>query len=164
MTYRVGSLIRTVASVGVAYVANHWRGHAVDMQDRAHYGDVSSDVADELRQRVDHALGHGIAPERLIVDPGIGYAKTAEQNWALLADLDPVIAMGYPVLVGASRKGFLGQLLPGPDGEPRPASHRDDATTALTVFLATCGVWAIRTHTAAPHRDAIAVALKTTAR
>ena len=151
-------MLSTAAATGAAYVATHWRGHAVDMQGRAHYGDVCQEVVAELGRRVDHILAAGIAKDRLILDPGVGYAKTAEQNWAVLAGIDAVVGLGFPVLVGVSRKGFLGSLL-GNAEEPRPALQRDDASTAITALLTARGVWAFRTHTARQHRDAVAAAL-----
>ena len=153
-------MLSTVADAEVAYVATHWRGHSAHMQDRAHYQNVASEVADELVGRVAEILSSGIAADRLVLDPGIGYAKTADQNWALIAGISHVSRLGYPLLIGASRKGFLGQLLTDASGSPRPASQRDDATTALTTVLAGQGIWAFRTHTAGKHRDSIAVALR----
>lgn len=154
------AMASTVADAGVAYVAMHWRGHAVDMQSRAVYADVADEVSTELARQVDRLLADGIAPDRLVLDPGIGFAKTADHNWGLLAGLDRVLALGFPVLVGASRKTFLGHLLAGPDGAPRPAARRDDASAALTALLATRGIWAVRTHTVSQHLDALRVALR----
>ena len=114
------AMLPLVAERGCAYVAMHWRGHSSDMQTRAVYDDVVADVASELRARRDAALAAGVAPDRLVLDPGLGFAKTAEHNWALLAGLDHLTPLG-PLLVGASRKGFLGALLAGPDGVLRPA-------------------------------------------
>ena len=153
-------MLGTAADSGVAYVAMHWRGHSVDMQSRAVYADVVSEVAAELSRQVALVLASGVSVERLILDPGIGFAKTAEHNWELLAGLQRILDLGQPVLVGASRKAFLGLLLPGADGQPRPAGQRDDASAALTALLATTGVWAVRTHTVTQHRDAIEVALR----
>ena len=110
----------------------------------------------ELAERVDAALDAGIDRDRLVLDPGLGFAKTPEHNWALLAHLDALGALGFPVLVGASRKRFLGELLR--SGEDlRPPKGRDDATTALTALLARRRVWGVRTHTVRAQRDAIAV-------
>lgn len=151
-------MLATVAESGMAYVAMHWRGHSADMQRRAVYADVTSEVVDELGAQIDRARSAGIAAGRLVIDPGIGFAKTAEHNWELLANLDRVLALGQPVLVGASRKAFLGQVLADPDGAPRPAGRRDDASAAVTALLAGRGVWAVRTHTVRQHLDAIIVA------
>ena len=141
-----------VAGLGVGYVAMHWRGHSDVMQRLAHYDDVVAEVAAELAQRRDAALAAGIAPDRLVLDPGLGFAKTPDANWTLLAGLDRLAGLGQPLLVGASRKRFLGELLDG--REPR---QRDDASVALTAWLAQRRVWAVRTHTVRPHADAIAV-------
>ncbi len=147
-----------VAELGVDYVAMHWRAHSAQMADRACYDDVVLDVRDELAQRVGAALEAGVRPERLVVDPGLGFAKTAEHNWALLAGLDVLAGLGHRVLVGVSRKRFLGALLADPGtGEPRPPGERDAATLAVTTLLATRGVWAVRTHTVRPHVDAVRV-------
>jgi dihydropteroate synthase len=92
-----------------------------------------------------------------VLDPGLGFAKRGEHNWQLLADLGPIKALGYPLLVGASRKSFLGRLLAGPDGRPRPVTEREDATTALSVVLAREGVWGLRVHDVRSTRDALRV-------
>ena len=147
---------RAVAASGAGYIAMHWRGHSATMRDRAVYSDVVAEVCAELAERRDAALAAGIAPDRLVLDPGIGFAKTAEHNWALLRRLDAVQALGQPVLLGVSRKRFLGELLADAAG-PRPPAERDDATTALTVVAAQLRLWAVRTHRARPDRDAIAV-------
>ncbi len=146
-----------VAELGVGYVAMHWRGHSDVMQDLSQYGDVVTDVAAELAERRDEALAAGIAPDRLVLDPGLGFAKTAVHNWELLRRLDVLESLGQPILVGASRKRFLGVLL-AEDGQLRPPKARDDATTALTAVLAARPVWGVRTHTVRAQRDAIAVA------
>ena len=146
-----------VAELGVGYVAMHWRGHSDVMQELSHYDDVVMEVAAELAERRDEALAAGIAPERLVLDPGLGFAKTAEHNWQLLRHLDVIESLGHPVLVGASRKRFLGALL-GEGQELRPPKGRDDATTAVTALLAARPVWGVRTHTVRAQRDAIAVA------
>lgn len=151
------AMLGTVAGLGVGYVAMHWRGHSTVMQQLTRYDDVVTDVAAELAQRRDAALAAGIAPERLILDPGLGFAKTAAHNWELLSRLDELGRLGQPLLVGASRKRFLGELLAEADGL-RPPRQRDDATAALTALLAERGVWGVRTHTVGAQRDAIAVA------
>ncbi len=150
-------MLGLVADLEVPYVCMHWRGHAGDMQARARYRDVAAEVADELAGRVAAARGAGIAPDRLALDPGFGFAKTAEHNWDLLAALDRLDALELPLLVGVSRKAFLGALLADPAGTPRPARERDDATTALTTLLAWRGVWAVRVHAVRASRDAVAV-------
>jgi len=146
-----------VARAQVPYVCMHWRGHSRDMQSRAHYDDVVTDVIRELGSQAAAALDSGIARDRLIVDPGLGFAKTGEHNWELLRRFDELAALELPILAGVSRKTFLGTLLAGPDGTPRPAAERDDASAALTTLLASHGIWGVRVHTVRPSRDAIAV-------
>lgn len=150
------AMLPTVAVAGVGYVAMHWRAHSTQMQARAVYRDVVAEVCAELSERRDAALAAGIAPGRLVLDPGLGFAKTAEHNWALLAHLDAVAALGQPVLLGASRKRFLGALLADAEGE-RPPQGREAATTALTVVAAQHQLWGVRTHEVRGQRDAIAV-------
>jgi dihydropteroate synthase len=152
-------MLATVAELEAGYVAMHWRGHSTVMQELTHYDDVVADVAAELAGRRDAALAAGIAPERLVLDPGLGFAKTSDHNWSLLARLDELQALGHPLLIGASRKRFLGELL-AEAGELRPAKQRDDATTAITALLAARGVWGVRTHNVTAQRDAIAVAAR----
>ncbi|HIT74615.1 MAG TPA: dihydropteroate synthase [Candidatus Avipropionibacterium avicola] len=150
-------MLTTVAELGVPYLLMHWRGHSLDMQSRAVYHDVVTEVRDELARQVEVALAAGIAEQRLVLDPGLGFAKTAEHNWALLRRADFLDPLGLPVLWGVSRKAFLGRLLA--NGEQlRPAVERDDATVAVTTALALAGAWGVRTHTVRAHRDAIAVA------
>jgi dihydropteroate synthase len=121
----------------------------------ARYGDVVTEVCAELTARVEDVVAVGVAPEQLVLDPGLGFAKNAEHNWALLAGLDRIVALGLPVLVGASRKTFLGKLLAGADGSPRAAEQRDSATLATTVLAAQAGAWGVRVHDAAGSVDAI---------
>ena len=150
------AMLPLVAERGCAYVAMHWRGHSADMQTRAEYDDVVRDVTTELAARRTAALGAGVAADRLVLDPGLGFAKQAEHSWALLGALPELARLG-PLLVGASRKGFLGALLAGPAGAPRPAGGRDDATAALTVAAAQAGAWAVRVHDARASADAVRV-------
>lgn len=150
-------VLRVVAERGAAYVAMHWRAHSTEMQRHAHYGDVVAEVVDELRQRLDAALAAGIVADRLVVDPGLGFAKTASHNWELLARMPELAALGRPVLVGSSRKSFLGTLLAGPDGTPRPVEDREDANVALTTIAATQRVWGVRVHQVRGSLDAIRV-------
>jgi dihydropteroate synthase len=152
------AMLPLVAEAGVPYVCMHWRGHSADMQSRAVYADVVAEVVAELTEQIDQAERAGIAPERLIIDPGFGFAKTGEHNWQLLHRLTELEALGRPLLIGVSRKAFLGSLLADADGRPRPAKQRDDATTALTFAVASRPVWGVRVHTARASRDAIAVA------
>jgi dihydropteroate synthase len=148
----------TIAAAGVPYVVMHWRGHSTRMESLATYDDVVADVAGELRARLDALAEAGVAPDQTVVDPGIGFAKTAEHNWALLARMDALRALGRPVLVGASRKRFLGTLLAGADGEPRALDGREDATTAVTALVAAAGAWCVRVHDVRASADAVRVA------
>ena len=152
------ALVELVAASGVAYVLMHMRGTSADMSNRAHYHDVVGEVAAELEKRVAAVTERGVRAEQLIVDPGIGFAKNAGHNWRLLAHLGQLRASGRPLLVGPSRKSFLGALLAGPDGQPRPVGDRDDATQALTAILAAQGVWGVRVHAVRPAADAVRVA------
>jgi dihydropteroate synthase len=154
------AMLGVVADSQAAYIAMHWRASSETMQDFAVYdapGGVVAAVRDELSARVEAVLAAGIAADRLVLDPGIGFAKTAEHNWALVRGLPQLTDLGFPVLVGASRKAFLGALLSGPDGSPRDVDHREAANIALTVLLAQRGVWGVRVHEVGPNRDAVAV-------
>jgi dihydropteroate synthase len=151
-------MLALVAESGVPFVCMHWRGHSEDMQSKASYTDVVTEVITELRTQLDMATRLGVAPEKLIIDPGFGFAKTGEHNWQLLQRLEEFDVLERPMLAGVSRKAFLGRLLADADGSPRPAKDRDDATTALTAVLALRGVWGVRVHSVRASRDAIAVA------
>lgn len=151
------TMAKVVADAGCPWVLMHWRGHSRDMQRLAVYRDVVAEVREELAQRVDEALAAGVASDKIIIDPGLGFAKTAEHNWQLSAHLDRIIALGFPVLFAASRKSYLGRLLADPDGTPRPVDQREAATTATTVLALAAGVWGVRTHDVRSAVDAIAV-------
>ncbi|MGH3498280.1 MAG: dihydropteroate synthase [Nocardioidaceae bacterium] len=150
-------MLRLVAQAQVPFVVMHWRAPSAQMQDHAEYADVVGDVTDELRRQVDAAVAAGVAADRIVVDPGLGFAKTGSHNWTLLAHLDAISALGHPVLVAASRKRFLGDLLADADGSPRPAGERDDATAAISGLAAAAGAWCVRVHDAAPSADAVRV-------
>jgi dihydropteroate synthase len=153
---------RLVAKAAVPYVVMHWRGHSHDMNSRAIYGDVVAEVRDELRQRVDAVVAEGVDPAMIILDPGLGFSKLSEHNWQLLAALPEIAQLGgprsFPVLVGASRKRFLGRLLAGPDGTPRPFSESDEATVATTALAAAAGAWCVRVHRVPANADAVRIA------
>jgi dihydropteroate synthase len=150
-------MAKLVADAGVPWVLMHWRGHSKRMYAQAHYDDVVTEVCDELAARRDDALAAGVAAEQLVLDPGLGFAKNAPHNWALLAGLDRIVGLGLPVLVGASRKTFLGRLLAGPDAEPLPPERRDAATLATTVLAAQAGAWGVRVHDVGGSVDAVKV-------
>ena len=139
-------MLQTAARLQVPYIAMHWRGQSKDMNSKAIYGDVVNDVIAELNERIEAALDAGIAKDKLIIDPGIGFAKDAEHNWAIIDSIDRFVALGYPVLVGASRKRFLGGDSP---------DEREAATIELTKRLGTTGVWAVRVHSVKPHKEVL---------
>ncbi len=150
-------ILRVVADAGSAYVAMHWRAHSEVMTQHAAYDDVVREVRTELSQRVDAALAAGISEDKIVVDPGLGFAKTADHNWELLQCLDELDSLGLPILVGSSRKSFLGTLLADESGNPRPVLDREDANVALTTLAAVGGVWAVRVHEVRASVDAIKV-------
>ncbi|MFD2357388.1 dihydropteroate synthase [Nonomuraea ferruginea] len=149
---------RVVAAAGVPYVVMHWRGQSEDMQSRAVYEDVVTEVCEELAKRVELVLAEGVSREQIVLDPGLGFAKNATHNWALLAAIPRLTELGYPLLIGASRKRFLGRLLADADGTPRPFDRNDDATLAVTALAARDGAWCVRVHTVGPNADAVRVA------
>ena len=153
------AMLPLVAEREVPVVLMHWRGASVDMQKRTDYADVVREVRDHLASRVDAAVATGVDPARVIVDPGLGFAKRREHNWALLHRLDVITDLGLPVLVAASRKSFLGALLADDNG-PRPTEGRQDATTAVTALAAAAGAWAVRVHEVRPAADAVRVAAR----
>jgi len=150
-------MVGMVADARVAFVAMHWRGHSAGMQSRAVYDDVVTEVCAELAARRDALLAAGVAPEGLVLDPGFGFAKLADHNWSVLARLDALQRLGHPVLVGASRKAFLGRLGVPEGGSPRPPAERDAATAATSAIAALAGMWGVRVHDVPSTRDALAV-------
>ena len=149
-------MLPLVAERGCPYLAMHWRGHSDTMQSAASYRDVVEDVVAELAARREAALAAGVEPARLVLDPGLGFAKDAGHNLALLAALPRLAALG-PLLVGASRKGFLGTVLADASGAPRPVLERDGATAAVSVLAAQAGAWAVRVHDVRSSADAVRV-------
>jgi dihydropteroate synthase len=148
---------KVVADHGCPWVLMHWRGHARQMQDLATYDDVVAEVRAELAQRIDAALAAGVDAGNIAVDPGLGFAKRAEHNWRLSAHLSEIVSLGYPVLVGASRKSYLGQLLRDEAGNPRPPQGREAATIATSVLAVQAGAWAVRVHDVLGTVDALRV-------
>jgi dihydropteroate synthase len=153
-------MVKVAALADVPWILMHWRGHSRDMDSLATYDDVVAEVRDELGRRVDLALAGGVDAGALVIDPGLGFAKNAEHNWALLRRLDVLRELGFPVLVGASRKRFLGSLLASADGTPRPPDGREDATAAISALVAAAGVWGVRVHDVGRTLDAVAVATR----
>jgi dihydropteroate synthase len=151
-------MARVARDAGCPWVLMHWRGHSKLMRELAVYSDVVGDVRRELLARVAAAVAGGVDPDQLVIDPGIGFAKKAEHDWPLLRHLPTFVDLGVPVLIGASRKSFLGGLLAAPDGTPRPVGEREDATAAITTYAALCGVWGVRVHDVRPNVDAAVVA------
>ncbi|WP_175441495.1 dihydropteroate synthase [Micromonospora humi] len=150
-------MARVVRDAGCPWVLMHWRGHSREMRDLATYTDVVADVRAELGRRVDAALAAGVAADRIIVDPGLGFAKTAAHNWELSARLPELVDLGFPVLFGSSRKSYLGRLLAGPAGDPRPTAGREAATVATSVLAVAAGAWGVRVHDVRGTADALAV-------
>ncbi|GAA3231026.1 dihydropteroate synthase [Oerskovia jenensis] len=146
------------ARTGAVFVAMHWRGHADVMDDLEVYDDVVTDVRDELAARVEALRAAGVRDDRIVLDPGLGFSKAGSTNWPLLTHLGALRELGFPVLVGASRKRFLGHLLAGPDGTPAPPLERDAATAAITALAAAEGAWCVRVHAVRASADAVRVA------
>ncbi|WP_455712355.1 dihydropteroate synthase [Streptomyces cyaneofuscatus] len=151
-------MIPAVAAAEVPFVVMHWRGFSESMNSRAVYEDVVAEVLDELRQRMDAVVAGGVAPERVVIDPGLGFAKNAPHDLALVAHLDELHALGRPLLVAASRKRFLGHVLAGPGATLPPARERDAATAAISALAARAGAWAVRVHEVGATADAVRVA------
>jgi dihydropteroate synthase len=151
-------MARVVADAGVPWILMHWRGYSRNMDSLATYDDVVADVRTELSQRVDAALAAGVSADALVLDPGLGFAKKADHNWALLRRLDVLRSLGFPVLVGASRKRFLGTLLADKEGVPRPPDGREEATAAISALVAAAGAWGVRVHDVRRSLDAVKVA------
>jgi len=145
-----------VATLETPYILMHWRGPSNIMNTLTDYQDVVADVASEINQQVEVAVAAGIARERIAIDPGIGFAKTVDQNWPILKHLDVLEGLGLPILMGASRKKFLGELL-AKDGIARDSDERESATTAISTLMAARGLWAVRVHNVKSSSDAIAV-------
>ncbi|WP_166347956.1 dihydropteroate synthase [Phytoactinopolyspora limicola] len=154
-------LLRVVADAHVPVVLMHWRGHADHMQEHTSYTDVVTELMAELRPRIDAAQRAGVDTDQIIIDPGLGFAKTWEHNWTILSRMPEIVAAGYPVLVAASRKTFLGELLADPHtGARRPPAQRDAASTALTTTIALDRVWCVRVHEVPANADAVVVAAR----
>ena len=141
-----GLMHEVVAEMGCPYILMHWRGHSKDMNSQAIYGDVVKDVIAELNIQIDAALRSGIAKNNLIIDPGLGFAKDAAQNWEILNRIDEITDLGFPVLIGGSRKRFLGGETP---------DEREAATIALTQTLLAKNIWAVRVHSVSPHKKLV---------
>ncbi|WP_163690757.1 dihydropteroate synthase [Mycolicibacterium gadium] len=147
-----------LADAKVPWVLMHWRSvGSARPHDVPAYGDVVAEVRDELMASVDAAVAAGVDPGNVIIDPGLGFAKTAEHNWALLRALPEFVGTGVPVLVGASRKRFLGSLLAGSDGAPRPPDGRETATAVISALAGLYGAWGVRVHDVRASVDAVKV-------
>ena len=138
----------------IQYIVMHWRGHSKDMNNLSIYSDVVSEVKNELDDRVTALTKVGVNPDQIILDPGLGFAKEAKHNWEILRNLDRFSILGFPILIGASRKRFLSELVAG--DQP---NDRENATIALTANLVKAGIWGVRTHSVKPHQEAISVAM-----
>jgi dihydropteroate synthase len=151
-------MLSLAASASIPVVLMHWRGHSSDMQRRASYPTgVVTEVIAELNDRRAAAIDAGVEAGRIVLDPGLGFAKNSSHNWALLHHLSQLVELGQPVLVGASRKRFLGELLQTGTVQ-RPVTERDDATLAISTLCAASGAWCVRVHDARGNVDAVRVA------
>lgn len=150
------TILDYVASLNSPYILMHWRGPSNIMNTLTNYDDVVADVTTEIGKQVAVAVAAGIARERIVIDPGIGFAKTVDQNWPILKHLDVLEGLGLPILMGASRKKFLGELL-AVEGVARDSDERESATTAISTLMAARGLWAVRVHDVKSSSDAIAV-------
>src|SRR5690625_848050 len=146
---------KLIAETGARYVVMHNRGNSKTMDSLTEYDDVVNDVVAETQQIIDTFLAAGVNKDQLIVDPGLGFSKGGDQNWQLLNHLEAFQALGYPVLLGASRNRFLGSMLASPGEDPVEPRQRDHATAAITVQVAEAGVWAVRVHSVIPNVDAV---------
>ncbi|MFV2022455.1 dihydropteroate synthase [Micromonospora sp. LOL_023] len=146
-----------VADAGCPWILMHWRGHSDRMYELAEYHDVVGEVRAELSARVDDALAAGVAPDRIVIDPGLGFAKRPEHNWQLTSRLGELLDLGHPLLFAASRKSYLGRLLADPAGSPRPVDQRGAATIATSVLAVSAGAWGVRVHEVRDTVDALAV-------
>lgn len=146
-------MYRTVAASGVKYIVMHWRGHSDSMQDNPHYADVVREVRDELTVRVAEAIVWGVPIEKIVIDPGLGFAKTAQHNWQLLSGLPTLAALGLPILIGASRKSFLAEFAT----ENAAPDERDAATAVVSALAVQAGAWGVRVHDVPSTRRVFAV-------
>lgn len=144
-----------IAQTGARYIVMHNRGNSKTMDGLTDYDNLVTDVVSETKQVVDTFLAAGVKPEQLILDPGFGFSKTGEQNWQVLNSLNEFAELGYPMLIGVSRKRFLGTMLAEEDDEPIEPRQRDHATAAITAQVAQEGVWAVRVHSVVPNLDAV---------
>ncbi|WP_455680005.1 dihydropteroate synthase [Streptomyces clavifer] len=151
-------MIPVVAAADVPFVVMHWRGFSESMNSRAVYENVVAEVVAELRERMDAVIGGGVSPEKLVIDPGLGFAKDAAHDLSLVAHLARLRELGRPLLVAASRKRFLGHVLAGDGAAPPPARERDAATAAISALSANAGAWAVRVHAVRATADAVRVA------
>jgi len=147
------NMYRVMAQTRLLYVASHWRGHSTTMNDLATYTDVVAEVRAELLGRLAEMVIYGMSEDQVILDPGLGFAKTADHNWALLAHLDQLASLGQPLLIGASRKRFLADLLPA----DYSVTDRDLPTAVVTALVAQADVWAVRVHDVPSTRAAFGV-------
>ncbi len=149
-------MFQYLAQIEVPYVLMHWRGHSTEMNSLTNYTNVVSDVRDEIDDQLFDVFHAGVESGRVAIDPGIGFAKTVDQNWPVLAHLEALEELGQPILIGASRKKFIGELL-AENGIPRDVEGRESATTAITTLMAQRKVWAVRVHDVRTSRDAVEV-------
>ena len=149
-------MARAAAQSGAAFIAGHWRGTSATMNDLAHYDDVVAEVSRELSERVDALLASGMARELIVLDPGLGFAKNSQHNWTLLAHLSQLKELGFPVLIGASRKRFIGELMP----EGATMEDRDLPSSVIAADAISAGAWGVRVHNVRATRLALAARAK----
>jgi dihydropteroate synthase len=147
------AMVDVALETGLPFIVMHWRGQSQVMNARATYSDAAVEVRDELFARADALIARGVAEEQLILDPGLGFAKNGAHNWQVLAHLDSFLERGLPVLVGASRKRFLGGLLP----TDATITDRDAPTAVISALAAKAGAWGVRVHNVAATRAALDV-------
>jgi dihydropteroate synthase len=150
-------MFAAIQDLDCKYVLGHWRGNPQTMESLAHYSDVAREVVAELAEQVAMAVAAGISRDRIIVDPGLGFAKDIYQNWDLVNRLDELERLGLPVLVGASRKRFLAHALSAEDPASVSMPRRDVATAVLTALLLQRKLWGVRVHDVQSTSDAIAI-------
>ena len=148
-------MFAVASETGAQLVISHWRGHSTLMDDLNQYQDIAKDVARELSERVDKAIGQGVAKDKIVIDPGLGFAKDMKQNWELVARLDELEKLGLPILVGASRKRFIAGVLDGDEPSSVGNERRDMATAVLTALLLQRKLWGVRVHNTLATLDAI---------
>lgn len=147
------AMLGLVADSGNPFILSHWRGHSIRMNELADYRDPAAEILAELAGARDRAVDAGLDPSQIVLDPGLGFAKRRDDNWAVLRELEQFVALGHPLLVGASRKRFTGEVLQ-PDAD---VTERDLPTSVITALAAKAGIWGVRVHNVEANRVALDV-------